>query len=169
MTLPTRRPHTVAAPAAGLIGAALAALLPCAGTAPAAAAAAATATTAKSPTAAATAATATAAVFTTRSAAAAAAAATARRTVFARTSNVNGQGTTAELGAIQCVNGLLSFRRGAHGDETEAARTTRGAIHHQVGFGDGAVGGKRVLEFILRGVEGKIPDEQFVTHVILLS
>jgi quinohemoprotein ethanol dehydrogenase len=46
MTLPTRRPHTVAAPAAGLIGAALAALLPCAGTAPAAAAAAATATTA---------------------------------------------------------------------------------------------------------------------------
>jgi quinohemoprotein ethanol dehydrogenase len=54
MTLPTRRPHTVAAPAAGLIGAALAALLPCAGTAPAAAAAAATTATTATATATAT-------------------------------------------------------------------------------------------------------------------
>jgi hypothetical protein len=118
-------------------------------------------------TAASTAACAAAAVFTTGTATAAAAA--AGRTVFAGTRDVNGQSATAQLRAIQGVNGLLSLLGGAHGDETKAAGTTRGAIHHQVGFGYGAVGGKRVLEFVLSGVKGKIPNEQFITHAILLS
>jgi len=51
-------------------------------------------------------------------------------------------------------------------DERESTRTTRGTVHHQVGFHDRAVGPKGLLQVVLSGVEGKISYEQFVIHVM---
>jgi hypothetical protein len=122
-------------------------------------------------TAATAAATAVAATATTTTAAAAAVAATATaatttRTLFARAGDIDRQGTAVELGAVEGLNGLLGFFGGAHGDEAEAAGFAAHPVHHQVGLNDGAVGGERVLEVVLSGVEGKVSYKQFVTHVI---
>jgi hypothetical protein len=73
---------------------------------------------------------------------------------------------TVELLAIQCVNGLLGFFGGAHGDETKSPGTAAHAVHHQVGFHDRAVRGERVRQIVFGGVEGKISDKQFSTHVM---
>ena len=59
------------------------------------------------------------------------------------------------------------FLRLTHGDECEAAGAAGHAIHHQVGFNDRAMGGKRVLEIVFGGVEGKISYKQFVIHVMI--
>ena len=40
-------------------------------------------------------------------------------------------------------------------------------IHHEVDFGDRAVGGKRLLQVIFSGVEGKISDKQFCNHSMI--
>jgi len=92
----------------------------------------------------------------------------AGRTLFARTGDVDCEGATIELLTVQRVNRFLRFFGAAHGDETETARTAAHAVHHQVGFHDGAVGGERVLEFVFGGVEGKISDKQFCAHVMLI-
>lgn len=105
------------------------------------------------------------AVFTTRTPAAAAA---AGRTLFARTGHVNREGATIELLTVQRVNGFLRFFGAAHGDETETPRTAAHAVHHQVGFDDRAVRGKRVGEVVFSSVEGKISDKQFCAHVMLI-
>jgi len=107
-----------------------------------------------------------AAVFTTRTTAATAAAAS--RTLFARTGHVDREGATVELLTVQRVNGLLRFIGAAHGDETETTRTAAHAIHHQIGFDDGAVRGERVRQVVFSGVEGKISDKQFCAHVMLI-
>jgi hypothetical protein len=83
----------------------------------------------------------------------------ASRTVFARTGNVNGQGTTAHVFAIQAVNSLLGFFGAAHGYKTKTARAVGGAIHHQVGLGHGAELGKGILQVILGDIEGKVSNE----------
>ena len=46
------------------------------------------------------------------------------------------------------------------------ARATAHAVHHQVGLDDRAVRGKGVLQVIFSGVEGKISNKQFRTHVM---
>src|SRR5262245_51266464 len=94
----------------------------------------------------------------------AATAAAARNTLFARTGNVDRQGTAVELGPVQGFDGLLSLFRRAHGDEPEAAGAARHAVHHQVGLQHRAVGGKRVLEIVLSGFEGKISYKQLGAH-----
>ncbi len=111
--------------------------------------------------------TATAAVFTTRSTATATTTAAAGRTIFTRTSHVDRKGATIELLTVQSVNCFLCFVGAAHGDETETARTAAHAIHHQVGFHNGAVCGKRVGKVVFSGVEGKISNKQFCAHVML--
>src|ERR1039458_9160124 len=116
-------------------------------------------------TAAATAATAAATAVT----AATAAAATATGALFARPGDVNRQGASAQLFAIQCVDGLLRLLRRAHGDESEPARTAGCPVHHQVGFDDRAVGRKGVLQVVFSDVEGKIPNKQFCAHVKSLT
>ena len=109
--------------------------------------------------------------ITTRTAIAAtvAAATTAGSALFARPGNVDGQGTTIQLGAMHGLDGLLRFLGGAHGDEPEAAGAAGHAVHHQVGLENGAVGGKRVLEIVFSGFEGKISYKQLGAHLILLS
>ena len=116
------------------------------------AAATATATTAA-------AATAAAAKFTTTATAAA-------RTLFARARNVNSERASIQLLAVHGFNGFLRLVRRTHGDECEAARAAAHTVHHQVGFDDRAVGSKCVLEVVLSGVEGKISNKQFRTHVM---
>ena len=121
-----------------------------------------TATTAAATTTAAT------AVFTTR-ATATAAATTAGGTLLARTRDVDRQIATIHRGAVKGFDGLLRFFGGTHRDEAEPAWAAANAVNHQVRFHDGAVRSEHILEIILRGVEGKISDKQFVTHVMLLS
>jgi hypothetical protein len=94
---------------------------------------------------------------------------TAGRTLFARTSDVHGQGTAIEFSSVKSLNGFVGFLRGAHRDEPEAAGAACHAVHHQVGLKDSAVSGKRVLEIIFSGFEGKISYKQLCAHLILLS
>jgi hypothetical protein len=124
------------------------------------------ATTAAATTTAVSAATAAAAISTTTAAATATAA--AGRTLFTRTSDVDREGATVEFLAVEGVNGLLGFIGVGHGDETEATGATGHLVHHQVGLDDGAVCGKRVLEVVFGGVEGKISYIQFIAHVMLI-
>ena len=88
------------------------------------------------------------------------------RALFARASDVDGEGAAVQLRAIQGINGLLRLFRRAHRDEAEPTRFTRYAVHQQVGLDDRAVGREGVLEIVFGGVEGKIPNKQFCTHVM---
>jgi hypothetical protein len=119
---------------------------------------------------AATATTPTATAATTTTAAAAkftpATAATAARTLFTRARNVDRERASVQLLAVHGINGFLRFLRGPHGYEREAARAAAHPIHHQVGFNDRAMGSKCVLEVVFGGVEGKISNKQFRTHVM---
>ena len=92
--------------------------------------------------------------------------AAAARALFARPGHVDGEGAAINLLAVQGGNGLLRFLGAAHGDEREAAGAIGHAIHHQVGFGDRAMRGKRVLQAVLGGGVGKISYVQFITHVM---
>ena len=85
---------------------------------------------------------------------------------FARLGDVDRQSPAVNLLAVERANRRLRFLGRAHRDETETARTTAGAIRHQIGFEHGPMGRKRVLKIILGGVEGKISNEQFIiTHI----
>src|SRR6266568_8897387 len=88
------------------------------------------------------------------------------RTLFARASDVDGEGAAVQLRAIQGVDGLLRLFRRAHRDEAEPTRFTRYAVHQQVGLDDRAVGREGVLEIVFGGVEGKVSNKQFCTHVM---
>lgn len=70
---------------------------------------------------------------------------TAARTLFAGTCNVDSDGATAQLRAVHGGNGFLRFFFGAHGDEAKATGALGGPIHHEVGFSDCTVRGKRVV------------------------
>src|ERR1051325_7179981 len=94
-------------------------------------------------------------------------AAAAARTFFTRARDVDSERAAVELLAVHGIDGLLRFLRRAHGHESEAARAAAHAIHHQVGFHDCAVRGERVLQVVFGGVEGKISNKQFRTHVML--
>ena len=95
-----------------------------------------------------------AAVFTTTAAATA-----AGRTFFTGLGHVDSEGASIDGLAVHAFDRLLGFFGGTHGDETEAARTAGGAIHHQIGFGDRTERGKRVLEVVFSGIEGKISNK----------
>jgi hypothetical protein len=64
---------------------------------------------------------------------------------------------------VQGFDGLLAFFSGAHGDETEAAGAVGFTIHDEVGFGDRAVFGKKGVQVLFGGLEGKISYVQFHT------
>jgi hypothetical protein len=84
---------------------------------------------------------------------------TTSRALFARAGDVDGQGAAIQLRAVQGGNGFLRFLIVAHGHETKAAGAIGHAIHHQIGFHDCAVFGKRVIQVVFCGIEGKIPYE----------
>src|SRR3989475_12161244 len=88
------------------------------------------------------------------------------RALFARASNVDGEGPAVQLRAIEGFDGFLRLFRRAHRDEAEPTRFTRHAVHHQVGLDDRAMRREGVLEIVLGGVEGKISNKQFCTHVM---
>src|SRR3954463_3637843 len=89
--------------------------------------------------------------------------------LFTRARGIDGQVAAAEVLAVHRGQRLLRLFVGAHGDESEATGTARCTVHHQVGFHDGAVCGKRVLEIVFGGIEGNISHEQFiVTHVMFV-
>ena len=88
------------------------------------------------------------------------------RTLLARASDVDGERPAVQLRAIQGVDGLLGLFGRAHGDESEPTRFARHAVHHQVGLDDRPVRREGVLEIVFGGVEGKISNKQFCTHVM---
>ena len=86
--------------------------------------------------------------------------------LFARPGDIDGQSAAVNLLAVERADRRLRFIGRAHSDETETARTTSGAIRHQIGFEHGPMGRKRVLKIILGGIEGKISNKQFIiTHI----
>src|SRR5690349_12562076 len=93
------------------------------------------------------------------------AAAAAASTFLTRAGDVDGQGPTIQLGAVHGRDGLLGFFRRAHGNESETARPAAHAVHHQVGFNDGAVRREGVLQIVFGGIEGEVPYKQFTAHV----
>ena len=96
-----------------------------------------------------------------------AAAAAAARTLFAGSGDIDCEGAAIHCGAIHGLDGFLGLLGCAHGDEGEPARASAHLIHHQVGFQDRAMRGKRVLQVVFCGVEGEISYKQFITHAIL--
>jgi hypothetical protein len=85
---------------------------------------------------------------------------------FARTRDVDCEGSPSQFLAMQCVNGLLRLFWRAHSNETKPPRTAGCPVHHQNGFEDRAVRRKSVLQVVFSDVEGKIPHKQFCTHVM---
>jgi hypothetical protein len=78
---------------------------------------------------------------------------------FTRLGNIDGEGASAHILAVQGISRLLRLLVRAHGHESKAAGTIGHAIHYQGGFADRAVRGEGVSQVIFSGVEGKIPDE----------
>jgi len=104
----------------------------------------------------------TAAAATTTIAAAATAtvsATTTLRAFFPRASDVDVDGATVEVLAIEPIDrGLRLFIR-AHGHKRESARAARRFVGHEEGIGNGAELGKSVHEDAFGGLERKVPDE----------
>ena len=90
----------------------------------------------------------------------------ATRALFAWFSDVHREGAAMQFPAIQGFDGFLRFIARTHGHKTKAAGAIGHAIHHQVSFGDRAMRGERVLQVVFGGIEGKISDKQFITHVM---
>ena len=85
-------------------------------------------------------------------------------TVFARTRFIDSQSATADFLAGQGLDCCLSSLGGAHGDKSEAARTSAHAISDKINLGDWPMLLEKILQIIFRCVEGKIPDIQFRIH-----
>ena len=107
------------------------------------------------------------AVLTRSTAAAATTTAAPAGAFFARSSDIHREVAAIQAGSIKRRQRFLSLFIGAHGDESKAARTSGGAVHHEVGFEDGAVSREGVLEIIFRGFEGEISDKQFIVHFVI--
>jgi hypothetical protein len=91
--------------------------------------------------------------------------ATATAAFFAGLGNVDREGATAKLASVKGVDCGLGFFGSAHRDEGKTPGATTHAVHHQIGFDHGTVGGESVLKIVFSDVEGKISYEQFITHV----
>ena len=91
---------------------------------------------------------------------------TAAAALFTRFGLVDGEGAAIHICAVQSGNSFLRFLGCAHGHETKTAGFTGHAIHQQVGFGDRAMRGERVLQVIFGGVKAKIPNKYSIIHVM---
>lgn len=99
------------------------------------------------------------AAATTSAATATVAAAPAGRALFARPRFVHRQGPPLELLAMKLGDGRVGLGLGAHFNKCKTARTSGGAILHDVHCDDGARRCKIILQIIFGGTEGKIPNE----------
>jgi hypothetical protein len=104
----------------------------------------------------------------TTAAAAIPAAATTTRAFFTSAGEINSEVTAVQISPVHGTDGFLGFFLGAHGNESESARPAAGAIGHEVGLEDGAVGGEGVLQIVFSSVEGEISDKQFIIHALIL-
>jgi len=88
-----------------------------------------------------------------------AATAAAAGTLFARASDIDAESAATEVFAVQTVNRLLGFLRGAHCDKGEATRPTGSPIGDEIGFDNGAIGCEGVLQVVFGDFEVEVPDE----------
>ncbi len=79
--------------------------------------------------------------------------------LLALSSDVDVQGTAAQLLAVQAINGLLRLFGGAHGDEGKPARPAAGPVSDEVGFDDGTERREGILQVVLGDFEVEVPDE----------
>src|SRR5260221_11978587 len=86
------------------------------------------------------------------------------RTVFARASLADAQRATREILAIQPLDGGLSLRIGAHGNETEAAGAVRIPIHDDLDGRDRAALLKDFLQFGFGGLIREVGDVEAIAH-----
>jgi hypothetical protein len=70
---------------------------------------------------------------------------------------VDRQVAAVKIRPVERFDRFLSLLRRAHGDERKAAGPAGGAIGHEVGFRDGAMRRKGVLQVVFGSVEGKVP------------
>src|SRR5579884_2795667 len=103
--------------------------------------------------------------------AAAAAAAATKGTAGAfllRTGLIDGEGTAAEIGAVDFFCGDLRLFRGAHGDKGKTAGTASHFVHRDEDVGDIAVLAEVRAQVGLAGLEGQVADIEFgITHVMI--
>src|SRR6185436_2037167 len=71
---------------------------------------------------------------------------------------VDGQFATLDVLSSETGDGGLGAFRSCHSNESETAGATAHAIHDEVDLSDRTEGCKHVLQVVLGGVEGKIPD-----------
>lgn len=151
---------TAPAPAAATITSAITTVATATVTAPAAAAAATTSTVAAISTAATATATESAATTAAAAAAESTATAAATGTFFTGTGDVHGQGTAAEIFAMEQFHRLVGFFSRCKLNKREAAGLSSHAIQHQVDVGHHTCGGKVILEITFQRLVGQVPDEQ---------
>lgn len=72
--------------------------------------------------------------------------------------------TSIHILAVQRADGGLRFFRLGHGDESKTARAARDAICDEIDVLHDPVSREEILQTQFRGVEGKVPDKQFVVH-----
>src|SRR5256885_15212199 len=87
------------------------------------------------------------------------------RTVFARTSLVHVQCTTAKFLAVERAHRSGGLGGVVHSDERKAARFTSHLVHHQMDFVDGSVFFEQILKIVLGGLKREITYVQF--HCVL--
>src|SRR4051794_36120836 len=92
----------------------------------------------------------------------AAAPSTTAATAAARTllGLVHGQRAALKLSGVEVADRVGGFRIGRHLDEAEASRTTRVAVHDQLGLGHSARLREEVAQIHFGGVEGEITNVQ---------
>ncbi len=78
--------------------------------------------------------------------------------VFARTGFIDGQVAAIEGGAIKGTGCGFAFGGGAHGDETESAGATCGAVLHDLDVCDRAILLECVLKIGFGCIEGDVAD-----------
>jgi hypothetical protein len=84
---------------------------------------------------------------------------------LAGTRFVDGQIATLEILAMKLIHGALRLFIRGHGHEAEAARFAGHFILNEDGLADRSGGGEEIQKIVFGGVEGKIPDVKFVTHI----
>jgi hypothetical protein len=89
---------------------------------------------------------------------------TATGAIFAGTGLIYGKRATMEIFPMEKADGLARLLIGRHGHESESAGFAGEFVLHEGCFSDAACLGEEVLQVHFGGVEGKIPDVEFVTH-----
>jgi hypothetical protein len=93
----------------------------------------------------------------------------AARTLFAWTCLVDHHGATFQVFAVHASDGCLCFCIRAHFYKAEALRTTRFAVHHDLGRSHGPESRKILLKVFITNTVGQVAHVEFVAHAEHLS